>query len=157
MAWFKDNYCNNKENGLKQLKHVFSGITQGMCWYNEIQVFTQPFKLQIKFGGKNSRYTWRFGVQWRLVVLECISWMYKNVFHMWITASGLTAMKRQLGIPLHSIVNWWNFSLAWFACTKLTRNTQNSWMAVFSTSRMFQHFMFFTLARLPFIFISVWF
>lgn len=69
--------------------------------------------------------------------------MYENGFHMWISAVGRTAMKRWLGILLHSSVNWWNVSLAWKACTELTWNTQHRWIAVFSTCQMFQHFLFF--------------
>lgn len=69
--------------------------------------------------------------------------MYENGFHMWISAVGRAAMKRWLGILLHSSVNWWNVSLAWKACTELTWNTQHRWIAIFSTSQMFQHLLFF--------------
>lgn len=36
----------------------------------------------------------------------------RNGFHMWTSAVGLAAVKRRLGVPLHSTVNWWNVSLA---------------------------------------------
>lgn len=36
---------------------------------------------------------------------------------------GLTAMKRWLGIPSHSTVNWWNISLAWNLTISSTSHT----------------------------------
>lgn len=76
---------------------------------------------------------------------------------MWISAVGLSAMKRRLGVPLHSTVNWWNVSLAWNVRTEFTWTGQHSRITVSFTWQMFQHLVFYLVVKshIPLICFSV--